>query len=492
MSNMDVTEKTLKEALRAQEECVRAIDAHRFEQFKFSHAEGFVRVVEEMKIYEGQSDDAFQLYRTSLLLHYSILTSLTETVMPKETAFLEWMQTPATMEILFNLDSSFREAVEEFCRVIEGSEDVIAKEAMRLSCGFYGVTSAKDFAAIPGSTFKVLAEIAERSSIDRDYKLTILSSKSWGLNTSYVFGDAFNQTFAATGDVEKAIQKEIEAMKSMLLKPVETQISIMKRFSFSSFNPAEYFQKYMEEFRPMVERAYKEGVHLANIVMLPTHVGDVGHHIGWQYYHICRDEANMELLRVQLEMLKLNMQKAFDAGKISSVFDVSSFATGISAMVIYRMLSDEGFTADMLTRLFTERFYHSIMAKQFDRMMVNELHVNDFLDFAYRGKGLAKKGWKIKGYEVDFTPYINSEILNSGELYAFPFCAITTKFAVLMKYVDMPCLLAPEPPSIVAMINAVAMAPEKPFAPVELCKGCATAAIQPNRCMHCKAENLGL
>ena len=489
---MDATEKTLKEALRAQEECIRAIDTHRFEDFRFSHAEGFVKAVEEMKICEGQSDEAFQLYRKSLLLHYSILISLTETVMPRETAFLEWMQTPATMEILFNLDPSFREAAEEFCRAIDESRDVIAREAMRLSCGFYSVTSAKDFAAIPGSTFRVLVEIAERSGIDRDYKLAILSSKSWGLNTSYVFGDAFNQTFAATGDVEKAIQREIDAMKSMLLKPVETQISIMKGSGFSSFDPADYFRKYIEKFRPVVERACREGVHIANIVMLPTHVGDVGHHIGWQYYHICRDEANMELLRVQLEMLKLNMQRAFDAGKISSVFDVSSFATGISAMLIYRMLSDEGFTADLLTRLFTERFYHSVMARQFERLMVNELHVNDFLDFAFRGQSLAKKGWKIKGYEVDFTPYINSEMLNSGELYAFPFCAITTRFATLMKFVDMPCLLAPEPPSIVAMVNAVAMSAEKPFAPVELCKGCATAAIQPNRCMHCRAENLGV
>jgi len=488
----DVTEKTLKEALRAQRECVRAIDAHRFDEFRFSHAEGFVRAVEEMKVCEGQSDEAFQLYRTSLLLHYRILTSLAQTVTPRETAFLEWMQTPATMEILFSLDSSFREAVEEFCRAVEESRDIIAREAMRLSCGFYGVTSAKDFAAIPGSTFRVLAEIAERSDIDRDYKLAILSSKSWGLNTSYVFGDTFNQTFAVTGDAGKAIQREVEAMKSMLLSPVETQMSIMKSHGFSSFSPADYFRRYMEEFRPVVERAYREGVHMANIVMLPTHVGDVGHHIGWQYYHICRDEANMELLRVQLEMLELNMQKAFDAGKISSVFDVSSFATGVSAMLIYRMLSDEGFTADMLTRFFTERFYHSVMARQFERMMVNELHVNDFLDFAFRGQSLAKKGWKIKGYEVDFAPYANSEILNSGELYAFPFCAITTKFATLMKFVDMPCLLAPEPPSIVAMVNAVALSAEKPFAPVELCKGCATAAIQPNRCVHCRAENPGL
>lgn len=483
-------EEVAENALRLQREAVKAIELHRFEDFKFSHAEGFVSAVRGMRALEGQSDEAFQLYRSSLIIHYETLTSLTETIQPFESAFLEWMQTPVAFERLMELDSSFRESVEILAKTIDESDEIISLEAMRLVNGFYGVTSAKDFAAIPGSTLSVLAKIVEWAGIDKEYAKTILASKSWGLLTSYVFGDTFLRIFKETGDINRAIKAEKNAMKSMILQPVKTQVEIMKSFGFSSFSPERYYEIYTQKFTQYIDRAFGEGVHPANIVVLPTHVGDVGHHIGWQYYSICRDEMNMEILRVHYLLLERNIRKILEESHVKSIFDLSTFFTGISAAYIYRLLNDEGFTANMLTRLFTERFYHSIMARQFERYMVNELHVNDFLDFSSRGEKIGRGGWKVKGYEIDFTPLAESRLLNSGEMYAFPFCVTSTKFASLMKFVDMPCLLAPEPPSITVMVNAIAMNPERAFAPVNLCKGCATAEIQPNRCMLCKAKSV--
>ncbi|AKG91452.1 Uncharacterized protein conserved in archaea [Geoglobus ahangari] len=483
-------EEVAESALRLQREAVKAIERHRFDRFEFSHAEGFVNAVREMKALEGQSDEAFQLYRSSLLIHYDTLTSLTPTIQPFESAFLEWMQTPVAFQRLMELDSSFKESVEILAKTVDENDEIISLEAMRLANGFYGVTSAKDFAAIPGSTLSVLAKVVEWAGIDREHAKTILAAKSWGLLTSYVFGDTFLRIFKETGDINRAVSAEKRAMKEMLLQPVETQVNIMRSFGFSSFDPVEYYRRYTEKFTPFIDSAFREGVHPANIVVLPTHVGDVGHHIGWQYYSICRDEMNMEVLRVHYSLLENNIRRAIEGGHVKSIFDLSTLFTGISAAYIYRLLSDEGFTANMLTRLFTERFYHSIMARQFERYMVNELHVNDFLDFASRGEKIGRAGWKVKGYEIDFTPLANSRMLNSGEMYAFPFCVTSTKFASLMKFIDMPCLLAPEPPSITVMVNAIAMNPEKAFAPVNLCKGCATAEIQPNRCLLCKAQSV--
>ena len=85
-------------------------------------------------------------------------------------------------------------------------------EAMRIVNGFYGVTSAKDFAAIPGSTYSVVAEIADRASIDKDYKLAILSANSWGL-TSYIFGNEFLKVFKEKRDFKVALEKEKDLMK---------------------------------------------------------------------------------------------------------------------------------------------------------------------------------------------------------------------------------------------------------------------------------------
>lgn len=98
-------DKVISYALTAQKEIVDAIDEHRFSDFKIEHAESFVRAVEGMTVGEGQSDGAFQLYRQSLMNHYKILVSLTDTITPMESAFLEWMQTPSTLEILYGLDS---------------------------------------------------------------------------------------------------------------------------------------------------------------------------------------------------------------------------------------------------------------------------------------------------------------------------------------------------------------------------------------------------
>ncbi|AIY90395.1 DUF2193 family protein [Geoglobus acetivorans] len=483
-------EEVAESALRLQNEAVKAIDTHRFDKFRFEHAEGFVTAVREMKALDNQSDSAFQLYRSSLIIHFETLTALTDSIKPFESAFLEWMQTPVAFERLKELDSSFRESVETLAKTVDESDEIIGIEAMRLANGFYGVTSAKDFAAIPGSTLSVLAKIAEWAGIDREHAKTILASKSWGLLTSYVFGDTFLMVLKETGNIQKALDAEKNAMKRMLLSPVEMQIAIMKSFGFESFDPAKYYDIYVKKFTPYIDRAFDEGVHPANIAVLPTHVGDVGHHIGWQYYSICRDEMNMEILRTHYRLLETNIRNAIDGGHVKSIFDLSTLFTGVSAGFIYRLLSDEGFTANMLTRLFSERFYHSVMGNQFERYIVRELHVNDFLDFATRGEKIGRNGWKIRNYRIDFSPVEESDLLNSGELYAFPLCNSATRFASLMKFIDMPCLLAPEPPSITVMVNAIAINPERAFAPVNLCKGCATAEIQPARCMLCKARDV--
>ncbi|WP_456468533.1 DUF2193 family protein [Archaeoglobus sp.] len=480
-------EDVLDESIRMQETIVKTIEEYRFEDFKISHAEDFVNVVRNIKVKENQTDDALNLYKMSVLNHYEILKKLTDSITPFDSAFLEWMQTPVVIEILYDLDSSFREAAEAFAKAIDESDDLLALEAMRLANGFYGLTSAKDFGAIPGSTLSVLTKIAERVSVDRDYILAILSSKSWGLNTSYVFGNTFLRVFHETRDFSKALEAEKSQMKRMFLEPVKLQADIMKSYGFSSFDPLEYMQMYRKKMFEVVKRA--RNVHIANVVMLPTHVGDIGHHIGWQYYYICRDEMNMELLRVHLAFLKRNLRKAFEKGNMSNIFDISYFATGLSSLFLYRILWDEGFTAEMLARLFTERFYNWVMLRQFDRNVVSELHVNDFLDFTFRGQRLAEKGWKLRNFEPDFSDY-DSSMLHAGELYAYPFCAITTKFATLMKFADMPCLLAPEPMSIVVLVNAVALNPEKPFAPVSICKNCATAHVQPVKCTHCISKDL--
>jgi hypothetical protein len=93
------------------------------------------------------------------------------------------------------------------------------------------------------------------------------------------------------------------------------------------------------------------------------------------------------------------------------------------------------------------------MTHHYDRSMMGELHVNDFLDFATRGQRLITpkprgSGGKVIGVSIDLKPVISNPELNNPQMHAYPFTAITVRATALLRFVDQPCLLAPELPGI--------------------------------------------
>ncbi len=501
--NKDIVGKVLDEAILLQEISVSIIKEKRYSNFELSHAEPFVEAVRGIEPHSSQSEEALNLYKYSLITHYEVLSSLTKTVTPKECVFLEYQQTPVVLEILYEMDRDFRDSVEEFVRAINESDDILMLEAMRLHTGYYGITSAKDFAAIPGSTFNVLVQVLERADIDKEHKMAILATKSWGLNTTYVFGDKFTRTLKRTRDAFLALQEEKRFLTGIFLEPVKTFKKLMSEwvpfegFGQCGYDRNRYFEEYRKRFEKYVREAYDAGVHLANIVMLPTHVGDVGHHIGPSYYNICKDEMCMNILDAITQVMVRTLRTAYHSGEIKNVAEIASIATGSTAAAMATILDWEGFTSDMLIEFFSRRFENYKLKHPFDRVMVGELHVNDFLDFVSRGESIIRnKPIGHEGYigkvKVDLSPlYYNTE-LNNPQWYAYPGCAITTRTTALLRFVDQPCLLAPEPPSIVAMVNLVALYPEKAMFPAELCKKCATARYLPAKCEFCRAMDIGV
>ncbi len=486
---MNLSEKVVDDAMAAQDAAVQTIKTHRYEDFLLEHAQPYADVIRGFKCSPDQSREAMDLYRQSLLLHYDILTSLTDTITPLDTAFLEWQQTPITLEIMYELDPAFRGAVEVFIEAIDESEDIVGVEATRVHSGFYGIISSKDFAALPGSTFNVLAQIMERADIEKKYKQAILSAKSWGLNGIYVFGDIYTRVLGATRDVKKAIDEEKRYLKWIWDKPAEAMLHMMGELGHTSYDRFRYFELYRRKFTPFVEAAVDAGVHPANIVMLPTHVGDIGHHIGSSYYKLCRDDMCMAILESISEVVAGTLRSALAAGKIKSPLDVASIATGASASAIADILAWDGFTAGYIQDLMQKRFRNFVLTHPFDRPMVGELHVNDFLDFATRGERINKNG-EIMGVPIDLSPVRENPELNNVQAYAYPYTAITVRATALLRFIDQPCLLAPEPPSIVAMVNGVALAPETPLAPVEMCKNCATSRYLPAKCDYCMSPKI--
>jgi hypothetical protein len=482
----DIVKKSIQEAIGAQEMVVKLIKKYRFQPFELQQCEDYVNLVSKMEKSPGQSEESLNLYKNSVITHYKILTSLARTIAPKDITFLEWQQTPVIMEILCELDKDFRAALEEFGRTIDESDDIIGIESIRVHTGFYGFTATHDFLAIPGSVSNILFQILERTNIPKKYKKAILASKTWGLNTTYSFGDRFTRILKKTRDVTKAVYIEKQYLKRIWLEPVKTQLKFMKDFGQGSYDAAEYFKLYKKEMFDTVKRAYDAGVHIANILVLPTHVGDIGHHIGPAYYNICRDEMAMVILEAITAVMKRTLLKGLGEGKIKDVFTASKVALASCDAAVYELARWDAFTLEMVTDFLMKRFRNYVCMYPYQRNMVGELHNYDFIEILARGKR-ALEAKKVADIDIDLYPLKSFTTLNEPQWYGYPLTSITPRFSALFRFVDIPCLLAPEPPSIIFMINIATLMPDKAIAPVAMCRKCEVAEMTPAICDYCKA-----
>lgn len=89
------------------------------------------------------------------------------------------------------------------------------------------------------------------------------------------------------------------------------------------------------------------------------------------------------------------------------------------------------------------------------------------------------------GVSIDLKPVVSNPGLNNLQMYAYPFTAITVRATALLRFVEQPCLLAPEPSSIVGIVNAIALNPEEAMAPVQLCRQCSTSRFLPAKFDYC-------
>lgn len=480
--------KMIAESMAAQRADLSVIKAKRGGKFVISDAKPYVDAVNAMTVGEGQSPEIIRLHKDSVNAHYEILKQLADTVRCEDDAFVEHYQTPAVMEILYELDPAFRGAVEQFVNAIADNEALIGRESTRRYGGFYGPTAVVDFAFVPGSTSNVVNTILQGMSIDKKYKQAILSSKSWGMNTSYGIGGAFAGSVEAGKTLNEAVKDEIAIMQMLYDKPIDAQVKVMKDAGQSSFDVGKYMEMYKERMRPAVKAAVDAGVHYGNIVTIPAYcVGDVAHHISQTMYNMAKDDVTMAIMEATTDCmeqtLKLGLEKGYE-----DVYQVLTTATGSSASAVAYILEKDGFTAPMVIDLLTKRYFNYV-AKYPQRGGAAELHNVDFMDMIYRGsqiidKAHGGKGGKIKGIPVQLSAIDANEVLANPQRYTYPACPITVRFSSLMRLADFPCLLTSEPVTATMMTNVMALDPKSPGSPVRGCKSCAvTTLIQ--RCDYC-------
>lgn len=486
----------VKEAISAQRADVRTIKEKRGGSFKLTDTKAYLDVVEDMKAIDGQSKAVFDLHINSVNAHYNILSSLTDTVRPEDDPFVEHYQTPAILEILYSEDNEFKNSMDSFIEAIGKAEALIGKEVVRRYGGFYGPTCVVDFALMPGSTSNVVNRILKTVDIPTIHKQAILSSKSWGMNTSYGIGEVFANELETGATLSDALEKEIVMIKNIYRNPIDAQAELMDSAGQSSFDVRKYMSQYKKRMNKTVKAAIDDDVHYGNIVTVPAYcVGDISHHISQSSYNMCKDDVIMAVIEATTDVVESTLYKSLNNFK--SEYELLSLATGASACATEYMLELDGFNAIGIVDLLTKRFHNYVQLYP-DRGAAAELHNCDFMDMVYRGWkyiDVARRMMngqsemlkpKVGNNIVDLEPIHDNEVIMNPQRYAYPACAISVRFSALMRLADYPCLLTSEPITATMMTNLIALHKKTPASPARVCKDCASAALIDFRHSHCQ------
>jgi hypothetical protein len=449
-----------------------------------------------MKPAGNQSKAVFALHKDSVDAHYTILKGLTTTIRPEDDPFVEHYQTPVIMEILYDEDPAFKKSVDTFVAAVGKSEALIGKESARRYAGFYGPTCVVDFALIPGSSSNIVNQILKTTKIPVAHKQAILAAKSWGMNTSYGFGDVFAHAVEGGATLADAVKKEVAMIQSIYETPVKAQAKLMDAAGQSSFDCRKYMKDYRTKMEGAVKTAIDDDVHYANIVTVPAYcVGDIAHHISQSTYNMCKDDVIMAVIEAVTEVMDKTLTAA--APKIKNEGEVLSLATGASASAAEYLLELDGFNAIMVVDMLTKR-YHNYVQLYPKRGAAVELHNCDFMDMVYRGWKLVDKARrmqaatpgaltpKVGGYDVNLAPILKNDVIANPQRYAYPACAMTVRFSAMMRLADYPCLLTSEPVTATLMTNIIALNKTVAAAPARICKDCASAALMDFR--HCSCQ----
>ncbi len=488
--------KMIDETVGAAKAVLGVIKEKRGTQFKLTDCKPYVDAVNTMKPADGQKKEVIDLHVQSVNAHYEILKSLTDYIRPEDDPFVEHYQTPPILEILYELDPEFKKSMWKFIDAIAENKALIGREAARRYGGMYGLTCVVDFAMSVGSVPNVVNRILQNLDIPKDHKKTILASKSWGMNTSYGLGAAFRAAVESGKTLAEAEQAEVEQLQFIYREPVEAQAKLMESIGHKSFDVRKYMKEYKERMRPYVEAALKAGVHPGNIVVVPAYcVGDVGHHIAQSAYNMFKDDVAFAIYESVTQVMENTLYRALEKDAIKSEWDVLAIATGSTACATVYILWKDAFTVPMVVDLLVKRFYN-YAAMNPKRGEADELHNADFLDMLVRGESILDvepkgSGGKIRGVEVDLSPIDKNDVISNPQRYTYPGCAITQRFAALMKLADFPCYLTPEVVTATIMTNIIALNPSKVPSPVRGCKNCATTMLIKRNVPYVTGEGKG-
>ena len=486
-----LAKKIAEDIVSLQKVWVQVVKEKRGGQFRIADWRPMLQAKTKLFPSKEQSKEVFDLYIASANSAYSVLSELTDHVLPEDEPWLEHYQTTAVFEILYEYDRSFRRAALKVVEAVEKSDDLIEEELFAKFSGRYGPTWIADYVATPGSFLNLYKRILENVKIKTEYKWTFANAVSAARNTScsVMFGAKFLDIVSKTNDIKAAVKAEKERMKQMWLSPVETQIQIMKEVGQNSFDYQKCLLRFKEKIYESTVKAAESKVHYANLSLIPFWGAGDFHHISQTTYNICKGDVEMAILESVTMTLEKTLKKAQEKGKLKDPYKIPTYEVAAGA-VAYIMRMD-GFTSEMVNELFLKRYYNLLLENPAKFRF--ECMTDEFVNFLTQGEYIIEKtprglDCKVNGVEVDLSPIDNNEILQNPQRYSWPECPITARFSGLLKFADEPFHLFSDPLICLYATELIALNPQKPYLPFLYCKKCASSRLLPARCRYCLAE----
>lgn len=478
MADKKLHKKIIDESTAAVMAVTNKIKEKRGQKFKIEDAKPYVDAVNNMKPIGDQKKEIFDLHVNSVNYHYNIFKDITDWIKPADDPFVEHYQTPPILEILYDELPDFRASVDTFIESIEDHRDYLGKFAVKRYGGMFGPTCVVDFAVSAGSVASAVNSVLRETDIPAKHKEAILACKSWGMNTSYGFGAAFTGAIEEGKKVSEAVDAEIERIKNVYDKPVETQATLMDELGVDSYDFREYMSRYKKKIKPDIKAAMDAGVNLGALTVVPAYcVGTVGHHIAQSTFNMMKDDMTMAIQEAVDKCLVNTLKNNVD--KFESPLAILRGGQGATACAVVKILRMDGFSVPMVIDLLNKRFYNYVNLYP-GRSMAAELHNVDFCDLLHTGEKKMTPVWQHKkdkptagGVDIDLSPVDENEVIQNPQRYTYPGCAITVHFSSLMRLADFPCMLTTEEYTATVMTNIWALSPDKCFSPVKACKDCA-------------------
>ena len=441
---------------------VHAIITKRGMTFRIEDAKPYVEAVGTMVPVYDQSKEVFDLHVQSVNAHFEILKGLTDTVRPEDEPFVDHYQTGPILTILREEDPEFDKSVRRFIDAIGKNEALIGREAVRIYGGFYGPIAIVDFAFSPGSA-NIVNRILRPLDIPKAHKETILASKSFGMNTSYVLGGPFQAALEAGKSVAEAVLEEVRMFQFTYDQPVVAQNQIMATRDFSgrgphaSFDTDKYQKQYMEWMRPVVKAALAASVHPANIICVPVcSIGDIGHVISQSMFNFAKDPIVAAIMKAHAGVLDKTLRHGLEQG-YKSEYHVLSVAIGTAAACFAYELARDYSSAASIMELLSGRLRDIVLGSP---SPLAKLYEADFMTSLWRGLEIVrpKSGGsrrEIGGVEIDFGPIDTHPDLRSilrGALFSSK-----EQLDALLGFANFPSFLKGEPVSPVVLTHIIAL-----------------------------------